>query len=114
MKRIIVVFIEIIRKKIKLFCQNEDHTKINELNFKDYQSIVNESSEKICKCILCKNIIQNSNQIPYYCYSCKSIICSDCLKEKHNKSHEDVYEYSKLNNKCLIHKENGNILIFIV
>ena len=98
--------------KIKLFCQNEDHTKINELNFKDYQSIVNESSEKICKCILCKNIIQNSNQIPYYCYSCKSIICSDCFKERHTKSHKDVYEYSKLNNKCLIHKENGNDINF--
>ena len=91
--------------KIKLFCQNLDHKTINEFNFKDCHLLINEYLDKVCKCTLCNKIIHNSNETPYYCYSCKKIFC---LNEKHEEEHKNIFKYEELKNKCLIHFDNKN------
>ena len=91
--------------KLKLFCQNLDHKTINEFNFKDYHVLINEYLDKVCKCTLCNKILHNSNETPYYCYSCKKIFC---LNEKHEGEHKNIFKYEDLKNKCLIHFDNKN------
>ena len=91
---------------IKLFCQNLEHNTIIELDYEEYKLIIDESLDNICKCTLCNSIINERNS-PNYCYTCKKIICSDCLEDKHEKGHKSVFDYEDLNNKCLIHY-NGN------
>ena len=94
--------------KLKLFCQNLEHKIINEFDFKDYQLLVNEYLDKICKCTFCNTILINTNEITYYCYLCKKILCSNCLNDKHDKEHKNVFKYDDLQNKCLIHFDNKN------
>ena len=93
---------------IKLICQNLEHKDIIELSIEEYKSLIDESLENICKCSLCNKILSNRNTIPHYCYKCKKIICSDCLKNKHEKRHKNVFNYNDLNNKCLIHNSIKN------
>ena len=94
--------------KLKLFCQNLNHKKIYELYFEDYQKLINEYLHKVCKCILCNKILQNTTETPIYCYTCKKIICLNCLDNKHEKEHKNVCKYEDLQNKCLIHFNNEN------
>ena len=94
--------------KIKLFCQNEEHKEIKEFNLEDYKLIINGSLDKICRCTLCNKILQDTNQIPYYCYTCQKIICSECLNDKHDKEHKNCFKFEELNNKCLKHSEQRN------
>ena len=55
----------------------------------------------------CNNIL-NNNRNPFYCYNCKQIICSFCLNgHKIIKNHGNIKEFYKLENKCLIHYNNG-------
>ena len=99
---------------VKLFCQNLEHKTINDFNFEDYLLLMRHYLDKTCQCILCKKILQDTNEIPYYCYSCKQIICSECLKqhEKEHADHKDVFKYEDLQNKCLIHNDSKNELNF--
>ena len=93
---------------VKLFCQNLQHKAIIRISFEEYQSIIDESFENICKCTLCNKFILEKSIIPYYCYTCKKIICSDCLNNKHEKDHKNFFNYNELKNKCLIHPNDGN------
>ena len=93
---------------LNLNCPNPDHKEMKELNFDEYQALINISMNKQGKCILCNSIQQNRNDSPYYCYTCKKIICSDCLKDKHEKEHKNIVEYKDLKNKCLNHFDDSN------
>ena len=98
---------------IKLFCQNLDHKKINEFNFEEYNLLVQECIDKSCQCKLCQNVLYNTTETPpYYCYTCKRIICSECLKNKHEKEHTNCFKFEDLKNKCLIHWDNKNEIKF--
>ena len=98
---------------IKLFCQNLDHKKINEFNFEEYNLLVQECIDKSCQCKLCQNVLYNTTETPpYYCYTCKRIICSECLKDKHEKEHTNCFKFEDLKNKCLIHWDNKNEIKF--
>ena len=92
--------------KITLFCQNPEHKKKYEYNFEEYQNLVENNMNTICKCFFCNEIMQNSSLVPHYCYDCKKIICSDCLEKSHDKKHENVVKYEEIQNKCLVHKLN--------
>ena len=94
--------------KIKLFCQNLDHKTINELDFEDYQALINISMLNKCKCISCNKLLLNKDDSPNYCYICKKIICSDCLENKHDKGHKNIFQYKELDNKCLNHFGDKN------
>ena len=98
----------IIRIIVKLFCQNLEHETIIRLKYEDYQTIIDESLDNICKCTICNKYILEKSIIPYYCYTCKKIICSDCSKDKHDKEHKKIFNFNKLNNKCLIHPDDDN------
>ena len=94
---------------VKLFCQNLEHKTITRISFEEYQSIIDESLENICKCTFCNKLILEESIIPYYCYNCKKIVCSDCLNNnKHDKEHKNVFKFNELNKKCLIHYEEKN------
>ena len=98
---------------IKLFCQNLDHKKINELNFEEYNYFVQECLDKLCQCTLCLKLLWNTTETPpYYCYTCKKIICPQCLKDKHEKDHKDCFKFEDLQNKCLIHSDSKNEIQF--
>lgn len=84
---------------INLFCQNREHKRINQLKFEDY-------SNNILKCMICKMFIDKNSS--FYCYTCKKIICSDCVSE-HKKVDSNIVIYNNLKNKCLIHYENNII-----
>ena len=97
---------------IKLFCQNLEHKKIYEFNFEEYIYFVQESQDKLCQCTLCLKILYNTTETsPYYCYTCKKIICSECLKDKHEKDHKDCFKFEDLENKCLIHNDSKNEIL---
>ena len=98
--------------KIKLYCQNIKHKKIHDIDFEKFQEVINENLDEICKCVLCNKILQNPSDIPYYCYTCMKIICSDCLDKKHEKEHQKVFKYKELKNKCLIHFKDRNEINF--
>ena len=98
--------------KITLFCQNPDHKKHYECDFEEYQNLIENNLNIICKCVLCNQILQNTSNIAHYCYDCKKIICSDCLEKNHDKNHEKVVKYEELKNKCLIHSDNSNEIKF--
>ena len=91
---------------IKLSCQNLEHRDIIELDYEEYKLLIDESLNNICKCSLCNRII-NGRYTPNYCYTCKKVICSDCLEDKHENGHKNIFDYEDLDNKCLIHY-NGN------
>lgn len=97
---------------VKLFCQNLEHKTTIKLSFEDYQSIIDESLENICKCTSCNKYILEKSITPYYCYTCKKIICSDCLNNNHEKEHKNVFNYNTLINKCLIHPDLENDCLF--
>ena len=91
---------------IKLKCENLEHKKTNYLNFEDYyHRLIKKNLNNICKCAICNDYIKK-NKIPYYCYICRKIICSDCNINKHNKNHKNIYPFNILKNKCLIHNNN--------
>ena len=98
--------------KITLFCQNPDHKKKYECDFEEYQNLIENNLNIICKCVLCNQILQNTSIVAHYCYDCKKIICSDCLEKNHDKKHEKVLKYEELKNKCLIHSDNSEIKFF--
>ena len=98
--------------KIKLYCQNIKHKKIHNIDFEKFQEVINGNLDEICKCVLCNKILQNSSDIPYYCYTCMKIICSDCLDKNHEKEHQKVFKYKELKNKCLMHSEDRNEINF--
>ena len=94
---------------VKLFCQNLKHKTIIKISFEEYQSIFDESLENVCKCTLCNKFILEKSIIPNYCYTCKKIICSDCINNnKHEKEHQNIFNYNELNKKCLIHSNGKN------
>ncbi len=97
---------------MKLYCQNIDHKKIYDIDFEKYQELIKENLDKICKCVLCNKILQNTSEIPYYCYTCRKIICNDCLDNKHEKDHKKVFKYEDLKNKCLKHSEERNDICY--
>ena len=98
--------------KLKLYCQNLEHKKINEIDFENYQDFIDEYLNKMCKCVLCNKIIQNTNETFYYCYTCHKIICDECLNNKHEKEHKNVFKYEDINNKCLKHFDDKNDIIY--
>jgi len=98
--------------KITLFCQNPDHKKNYECDFEEYQNLLENNLNTICKCVLCNQILQNTSIVAHYCYDCKKIICSDCLEKNHDKKHEKVVKYEELKNKCLIHSDASNEIKF--
>ena len=86
--------------KIQLSCYNLEHKKINEFDFENYQNLIKGNLNKICKCVFCNKILENTSQIPYYCYDCKKISCENCLKDNnHNQEHKNIYKYEDLQNK---------------
>ena len=93
---------------LNLICPNPDHKTMKELNFEEYQALINISMNKKGKCFFCNSIQQNRLDSPYYCYTCKKIICSNCLKDKHEKDHKNISEYSNLEDKCLNHFDDNN------
>ena len=97
---------------IKLFCPNKEHKTIIDFNFEDYKILIKEYLDKICKCFYCKSILQNTTETPYYCYTCKKIICSNCLNNKHETEHKDIFKYEELQNKCLIHSDRNEIKFY--
>ncbi len=97
---------------VKLSCQNLEHKKINEFDFENYRKLIDEYLHKVCKCSLCSAIIQSTKEAPNYCYTCKKIICSNCLNDKHDKNHKNVFKYEDLQNKCLDHCTDNNEITF--
>ena len=97
---------------VKLSCQNSEHKKINEYDFENYRKLIEEYLHKVCKCSLCNKIIQSTNEAPNYCYTCKKIICQNCLNDKHDKNHKNVFKYEDLHNKCLDHCTDNNGITF--
>ena len=97
---------------LNLVCPNPDHKAIKELNFQEYQALINISMNKICKCTLCNSLQLNRTEFYYYCYNCKKIICSDCLNDKHEKEHKNFCEYKDIENKCLNHFDDKNEIIY--
>ena len=96
---------------IKLFCQNLEHKNINEFDFQDCHMLINEYLNKICKCTFCNKIMQKTTdnpENPYYCYTCKKILCPKCLNNKHDQEHKNIFKYEDLENKCLTHFDNKN------
>ena len=85
---------------IKLKCRNSNHRTINEIKFEDFNSII-KNNYNICKCSICNNFINNSNDSYYNC-ECQKINCSKCIKEK-GIFHK--IKYNELQNKCLFHLE---------
>ena len=97
--------------KIKLSCYNIDHQKINEIELEDYQKLIQNNLDKICKCVFCNQILSNT-QIPYYCYDCRKILCEKCLNNDNKKEHKNIFKYEDLQDKCLIHNKENNEITF--
>ena len=89
---------------IKLICKNYNHTKINEIEFDEYNKLIRNNYHKICRCTFCNKLIENT---PNYCYDCQRIICSNCIFGKHKGEHNCI-KYDIKENKCLIHHKNNN------
>ena len=89
---------------IKLSCRNLEHNEIIDIEFEEYNNIIKNGFDKTCKCTSCGN---NNNILPYYCYSCKKIICFNCFNNNiHPKEHyRKIKSYNKLENFCLLHEE---------
>ena len=98
---------------IKVICPNIEHKTINGFFFEDYHILIKEYLYKICKCILCKTILQNTTEIPCCCCVCKKIICCTCLNDKYEKEHKDIFKYEDLQNKCLIHSDNNQVKFYV-
>ena len=84
--------------KLQLFCQNLSHKKISQIDFEDYQSLLNNKLNNICKCFFCNQFLGINSQIPYYCYDCQKIICINCINDKHQKEHKNILNYYNLQN----------------
>lgn len=97
--------------KLKLFCQNLSHKKINEIKFELYQDLINDNLNDLCKCTSCNQIINNRDN-SFYCYDCRKIVCSNCLDNNHDKNHKNILNYEKIKNKCLNHNNIDNEIIF--
>ena len=97
---------------IKLICQNYEHKIIDEIEFEEYNNFIKKDNNKKYICKKCnKNI--NKNSIPFYCYTCKKIICSNCNNSS-EKGH-NIFKYDdelQNGNKCLIHCNNNNIYFY--
>ena len=63
---------------IKLKCRNSNHRAINEIKFEDFNSII-KNNYNICKCSICNNFINNSND-SYYCCKCQNKT-EECLSD---------------------------------
>ena len=100
--------------KIKLYCQNLEHKKITEFTFEEYKYFIDEKLDKVCKCFFCNKMFLNTNDICYYCYDCRKALCSDCLNEKHEKEHRNIFKYEDLDNKCLIHSDKNEIQYYCI
>ena len=100
--------------KIKLFCQNLEHKQINEFTYEEYKFLVDEYFDKIGKCIFCDKIFLNTNETPFYCYNCRKIMCKECLNNKHEKEHKNIFKYEDLKDKCLVHPDNNDIKYYCI
>ena len=93
---------------IRFICPNTSHKTINNLNFDEFQKIINCNINNNCKCLFCQKIIVN-DKAANYCNDCKKIICFNC---KGNHSHKNIIKYENQQKNDVTQNNNNNNSIY--
>ena len=95
-----------------LSCPNHLHNNFQkELSPKKYEEIFYKLN---CKCLQCNKYRNHPNEIFYYCFKCRQIICNQCISvhlNQHPNFMNVIVNYNEMQNKCLNHI-NHKYLIF--